>query len=64
MNLNKKIASGFALVASTITAAQAAVPAAVTTALSDGLADATTVAGAALIIVVGVAVFKYMRRAL
>lgn len=44
--------------------AYAAVPAAVTTALSDGLADATTVAGAALIIVVGVAVFKYMRRAL
>ena len=44
--------------------AQAAVPAAVTTALSDGLADATTVASAALIIVVAVAVFKYMRRAL
>lgn len=44
--------------------AQAAVPVAVTTALSDGLTDATTVAGAALIIVVGVAVFKYMRRAL
>jgi len=42
----------------------AAVPAAVSTALSDGLTDATTVAGAALIIVVGVAVFKYMRRAL
>ena len=47
-----------------VQSAMAAVPAAVTTALSDGLADATTVAGAALIIVVGVAVFKYMRRAL
>lgn len=46
------------------TSASAAVPVAVTTALTDGLADATAVAGLALIIVVGVAVFKYMRRAL
>jgi hypothetical protein len=44
--------------------AYAAVPLAVTTALDDGLADAVSVAGLALIIVVGVAVFKYMRRAL
>lgn len=64
MNFTKKIAAGASLVAASITSASAAVPAAVTTALSDGLADATTVAGAALIIVVAVAVFKYMRRAL
>lgn len=44
--------------------AHAAVPAAVTSALTDGLADATAVAGLALVIVVGVAVFKYMRRAI
>lgn len=44
--------------------AQAAVPAGVTTALGDGLTDATAVAALALIIVVGIAVFKYMRRAL
>lgn len=48
----------------TIEQALAAVPVAVTTALTDGLADATSVAGLALIIVVGVAVFKYMRRAI
>ena len=41
----------------------AAVPANVTTALGDALTDATTVAGLALIIVVGIAAFRYMRRA-
>lgn len=40
----------------------AAVPTNVTTALSDGLVDATAVAALGLIIVVGIAVFKYMRR--
>jgi len=44
-------------------AAFAAVPANVSTALGDGLADAGTVAGLALIIVISIAVFKYMRRA-
>lgn len=41
----------------------AAVPANVSTALGDALADATTVAGLALIIVVAVAAFKYMKSA-
>lgn len=40
----------------------AAVPANVSTAMGDGLTDATAVAALGLIIVVGVAVFKYMRR--
>lgn len=40
----------------------AAVPTNVTTAMGDGLTDATAVAALGLIIVVGVAVFKYMRR--
>lgn len=44
--------------------ANAAVPTEVTAALTGGLTDATAVAALALIIVVGVAVFKYMRRAL
>lgn len=43
-------------------AAFAAVPTNVSTALSDGLTDATAVAALGLIIVVGIAVFKYMRR--
>lgn len=41
----------------------AAVPANVSTALGEALTDATTVAGLALIIVVGIAAFRYMRRA-
>jgi small basic protein len=41
----------------------AAVPANVSTALGDALTDATTVAGLALIIVVAVAAFKYMKSA-
>lgn len=41
----------------------AAVPANVSTALGDALADASTVAGLALIIVVAVAAFKYMKGA-
>lgn len=40
----------------------AAVPAEVTTALTTGLTDAVAVAGLALVIFVGVAVFKYMRK--
>jgi hypothetical protein len=45
-------------------AAFAAVPANVTTALGEGLTDAGAVAALALIIVVSIAVFKYMRRAI
>lgn len=41
----------------------AAVPANVTTALGDALTDSTTVAGLALIIVVAIAAFKYMKGA-
>ena len=44
--------------------AMVAVPAEVTAALTGGLIDASAVAALALIIVVGVAVFKYMRRGL
>ena len=56
----------FATAAMTLFAApaMAAVPADVTAALTGGLTDATAVAALALIIVVGVAVFKYMRRGL
>jgi hypothetical protein len=42
----------------------AAVPAAVTTALTDAGTDAATVGGAVLVVIVGIAAFKYMRRAL
>lgn len=56
----KKIAS-LAVIAAPLSAF-AAVPTNVSTALGDGLVDATAVAALGLIIVVGIAVFKYMRR--
>lgn len=62
--MRKQFVAASALFLSLIGGAQAAVPANVTTALSDALTDATTVAGSALIIVVGIAAFRYMRRAL
>jgi hypothetical protein len=57
----KYAAGGAALVTG---AAHAAIPTNVSDALSTGLTDATGVAALALIIVVGIAVFKYMRRGL
>lgn len=60
----KKVTLATSILMFGTTAAHAAVPAEVTASLTGGLADATAVAALALIIVVGVAVFKYMRRAL
>lgn len=45
-------------------AASAAVPANVTTALTDSAADTVTVAGLVLAIIVGIMTFRYIRRAL
>jgi hypothetical protein len=63
----KKIAKrGAAVVAgmgSLVGAAFAEVPAGVSTALADAKEDAVTVAGLAIVIVVAVAAFKYMRGA-
>lgn len=42
--------------------ALAAVPVDVSTALTDAKADALTVAGLALVVVIAIAAFKYMRR--
>lgn len=50
------VVAGFAI------QAQAAVPANVSTALTEGMTDASAVAALGLIIVVAIAVFKYMRR--
>lgn len=40
----------------------AAVPADVTTALTDAKTDSLAVAGLALVVIIGIAAFKYMRR--
>lgn len=56
----KKITAG--AVALVPFAAFAAVPIEVTTALTDAKTDALAVAALALIVVIGIAAFKYMRR--
>lgn len=56
----KKI--GSAVVALAPLSAFAAVPTEVSTALTDAKADALTVAGLALVIVIAIAAFKYMKR--
>lgn len=45
-------------------AVQAAVPAGVTTAIDTAGADAATIGGAVLVVLIGIAAFKYMRRAM
>lgn len=45
-------------------AAHADVPAGVTTAITAAGADATTIGGAVLVVLIGIAAFKYMRRAM
>lgn len=58
----KRAAAG--LVAAAATApAFAEVPAAVTTALTEGGTDVATLGGAVLVVIIGIAVWKYMRRA-
>lgn len=59
----KKIAGFVVAVASGIGSAFAAVPTNVSTAMTDGAVDAAAVAALALLVVIGVAVVKYMRRA-
>jgi hypothetical protein len=60
--MKKKLAALAALSAVSMGSAMAAVPADVSTALTDAKADALTVAGLALIVIIGIAAFKYMRR--
>lgn len=62
VNMFKKIAAAGAALVGSVGSAMAAVPADVSTALTDAKADALTVAGLALIVIIGIAAFKYMRR--
>lgn len=63
-SIAKKFAIGSAIAFAGILPAMAAVDAAVTTSLSDAKADGATVGGAVLVVVVAIAAFKYIRRAL
>lgn len=58
----KKLAAVAATTAGAAGSAMAAVPADVSTALTEAKTDALVVAGLALIVVIGIAAFKYMRR--
>lgn len=58
----KKIAGVVVATASGIGSAFAAVPANVSTAMTDGATDAAAVAALGLLVIIGVAVVKYMRR--
>jgi len=60
----KKLSAVFALSVASAVPAFAAVDAAVTSALSDAKADGATVGGAVLVVIVAIAAFKYIRRAL
>ena len=53
-----------AVSAASIGAASAAVPATVTTALSDAAADSLTMGAAVLVVIVGIYALKLLRRAL
>lgn len=61
--MKQKLAALAALGVGSIGTAMADVPTSVTTALSDAATDSATVAGLALAIVIAIAAFKYMRRA-
>jgi hypothetical protein len=61
MKLNK-ILSPLAVFIAGIGAAQAAVPAAVTTAIDDATADVATIGGAVLVVAITIATFMWLRR--
>ena len=58
------VKGGFAALSAVAGSAMAAVPADVTTALTDAKADGVQVAGVVLTVVIAIAAFKYIRRAL
>ena len=61
--LKSKKAQLAALSLSSIGSAMAAVPADVTTAMTDAKADVLTIGGAVLLVIVAIAGFRYMKRA-
>ena len=63
-NFKTKLAAAFIAALGFVSSAQAAVPAAVTTAITDAGTDAATVGGLVLVVIVGIASFKYLRKAL
>lgn len=61
-NIAKKVGAASALAVAGVGSASAAVDTAVSTALSDAQTDVGTIGAAALLIVIAIAVYKYMKR--
>lgn len=64
MNIRTRVASVGVLSVLAAGQAMAEVPAAVTTALNDAKADGVTVAGIVLVVIIAIAAFKFIRKAL
>lgn len=64
MKTFNKIATGLSVLAATTGSAFAEVPTEVTTALDGAKADGVTIAGVVLTVIIAIAAFKYIRRAL
>lgn len=64
MNIRTLVASVGVLSVLAAGQAMAEVPAAVTTALNDAKADGVTVAGIVLVVIIAIAAFKFIRKAL
>lgn len=62
--LKRSWVSLLALLALAVSSAHAAVPADVTTAITDAKTDALVIAAAVLVVIVGIYAFKLMRKAL
>lgn len=61
--LLKKLGVGAAAVAASTAPAFAAVDAAITTKLTEAGTDAAVIGGAVLVLIIGIAAFKFMRKA-
>jgi hypothetical protein len=64
LNFRTRVAAGVSVLALGVGQAMAAVPAAVTSALEDAKTDGVTVAGVVLVVIIAIAAFKLIRKAL
>jgi hypothetical protein len=62
--MNKKLSALLVLLTASVSSAFAAVPGDVTTALADAKSDGVNIAGTVLGVIIAIAAFKYIRKAL
>lgn len=62
--MNKKLTALLVLLSASVSSAFATVPGDVTTALADAKADGVSIAGTVLGVIIAIAAFKYIRKAL